>query len=91
MSTISDGGNAFPALEKFEQFDDERGRYVEHYAPHGGMKLRDYFAAQALIGVLANLSEMDPNVRSGPHSCERFARDCYRMADAMIAARGEGK
>lgn len=49
-----------------------------------GMTLRDYFAGQALAGVLANLAQMDSHVRSDQ---ARFASDCYEMADAMIAQR----
>lgn len=47
-----------------------------------GMTLRDYFAGQALAGMLAcpgvNLSE------------EGYAHSAYRFADAMLAAR-EGR
>lgn len=64
-----DGGPAFP-----------RGIEVGE----GGMRLRDYFAAAALTGVLSNLSEMRSEVVNDQ---ARFARDCYRMADAMIAER----
>lgn len=54
---------------------------------HGGepgMSLRDYFAGQALGGVMANLAQMRPDVRS---DLVRFAADCYRMADAMLSER----
>jgi hypothetical protein len=49
---------------------------------HGGssgMCLRDWFAGQALAGLLA----------SGPHDCEApgIAHDAYLFADAMIKAR----
>jgi hypothetical protein len=44
------------------------------------MTLRDYFAGQALIGYLAD------GVISEPQYCATFA---YRMADAMLEARGE--
>jgi hypothetical protein len=50
--------------------------------------LRDYFAGQALCGVLSNLSAMRADVRDSAESCATFARDCYRMADAMLAERG---
>lgn len=62
-----DGGPAFP-----------RGIEVGE----GGMRLRDYFAGQALAGVFSNLSDMREHANQ-----PRFARDCYRMADAMIAER----
>lgn len=45
--------------------------------------LRDWFAGQALAGLLA----------SGPHDCEPpdYAHDAYVLADAMLAAREGGK
>jgi len=42
-----------------------------------GMMLRDYFAGQALIA-----ATVDDNL-----TCEQIADFCYRMADAMLAAR----
>ena len=46
-----------------------------------GMKLRDYFAAKALQGMLA-----EPSLRATP---EEFAQRAYIIADAMIKARSE--
>lgn len=46
-----------------------------------GMTLRDYFAGQALAGIAA-----DPDVDI---STDERARWSYRMADAMLKARGE--
>lgn len=47
-----------------------------------GMSLRDWFAGRALTGLLSN------------HLCkgtiERYCRDSYRYADAMILARKGG-
>ena len=62
MSEIDDGGLAFPS---------------EYYAEQG-MTLRDYFAASALQGLLAN----------GCYgSCNSAATNAYDYADAMIEAR----
>lgn len=72
-----DGGWAFP-LPHMNAEDNFRG-----------MTLRDYFAAQALAGVLSNLHAMDADIRSSSDSCERFARDVYRMADAMLVERAK--
>lgn len=47
------------------------------------MSLRDYFAAQALVG-LSRVDATDQSIASG----------CYKLADAMLAARkaaGEAK
>jgi hypothetical protein len=65
MSNINNGGPAFP-------FD---GYYGETY----GMTLRDWFAGQALAGLIA-----DPS-RDG--SADDRARYAYAYADAMLRAR----
>jgi hypothetical protein len=44
-----------------------------------GVTLRDYFAAKAMQGLLAGSLE---SVELGV-----IARDCYRLADAMLKAR----
>ena len=46
---------------------------------NSGMSLRDYFAAKALQGLLA-----DTNIKS---SAEEFASRAYDVADAMLEAR----
>lgn len=48
-----------------------------------GMTLRDYFAAKALNGYLASYAPDDNPFKNGP----AVARDCYELADAMLAAR----
>jgi hypothetical protein len=65
MSTINDSGPAFPT------------RY--HEDMHG-MTLRDWFAGQALAGLLAKygLGEAEP---------ESMAADSYAYADAMLRVR----
>jgi len=47
--------------------------------PFPGMTLRDWFAGQALAGLLA-----DPNITE---NWSRISRKCYDMADAMFEAR----
>ena len=42
-----------------------------------GMQLRDYFAARAMLKMTWNKGDDDID-----------AADCYKIADAMIAARG---
>ena len=48
------------------------------YQPTFGMSLRDYFAGQALVGLLAHQSGEDP------HKSPAMA---YALADAMLKAR----
>ena len=82
---INDGGAAFPSRFGLGDFDYEKG-----------LSLRDWFAGQALAGYSAI-----PDNRTGPVTSpnrEKWREDiaaldanyCYRMADAMLAAREKG-
>ena len=68
--TINDGGPAFPSVG--EGFGNP-----SYSAP--GMTLRDWFAGQALAGLIADQS------RDG--SADDRARYAYAYADAMLKAR----
>ena len=65
--------------------------------PYHGMTLRDYFAAAALTGLMArdfmpactgNTHHNHMNVRHDAPPPFNAAVICYRMADAMLEARG---
>lgn len=67
---------AFPAKRRV-QID----KYLlNEYEVHGGMTLRDYFAAKALQGLLADEAYGEEQ--------DSTASWCYAMADAMLVARG---
>lgn len=71
----SDGGPAFPVTDKRQTAGS---RYAQEFVYHPGMSLRDYFAGQALVGLLA-CSEIiigDEN---------KYAESAYKYADAMVA------
>jgi hypothetical protein len=74
MAGRDDGGPAFarPAAEHSHACNYEQE----------GMSLRDYFAGQALMGLVA----FDRPV-NGDNQPEHFARWSYALADAMLAAR----
>jgi hypothetical protein len=74
----NDGGPAFPSYEVIEEMTD-RG-YIEKTLPIGGMSLRDYFAAQALMGIMACPGL---NLKEG----NKYARLACELADAMLAER----
>jgi hypothetical protein len=61
----NDGGPAFPVGSETHPVDQ-------------GMSLRDYFAGQALIGMLA---------AKGIYYDEVAVKNAYRYADAMLAER----
>ena len=69
-----DGGSAFPMIEGARD-----GQGQNYYFSVGGMTLRDWFAGQALAGILAN-PEIDI-------PADDTAEIVYRYADAMIAER----
>lgn len=88
---IDDGGPAFPTHER----DDMRGYGGGlTFVPVGGMTLRDYFAAQALQGMLSALgrNEMWQGINqtastNGVNVTKHLATLAYEHADAMLAAR----
>lgn len=83
MSNNKDGGPAFPQVT----------RLVEK--SHQGISVRDYFAAKALNGFIANHGDRieaavfgcDPKHNGSP--CLKLAKFSYHIADAMLAARDE--
>lgn len=75
MSAVNDGGTAFPCPVEF----DPNGQLVSHGSY--GMTLRDWFAGQALAGLLVNAI---------PVHLDIDAKNAYAAADAMLAARKGG-
>jgi hypothetical protein len=73
QGSYSDGGPAFPRTG----YECSNGDWVR---PQLGMTLRDWFAGQALAGVMAHKdsAKWNPNA---------VASDCYGYADAMLKAR----
>ena len=72
MTDIHDGGAAFPLAVTTDSVD------------YHGMSLRDWFAGQALAGILSN-----PNIENAFFKVD--AGLAYEAADAMLAARSEAK
>ena len=69
--TTDTGGPAFPC--DLAAYDPEVRKDMQ------GMELRDYFAAKALIKRGFTVRPYDDT--------DQVAKDCYRMADAMMKAR----
>ena len=74
MSNTNTGGPAFPHAVEY------KGADCGGIVPHGGMTLRDYFAAKALVGIIAH--------PEGPAGLwDKCALQAYEAADAMLKAR----
>lgn len=67
VTQIADGGPAFPS------------DYIPGTATTPGMSLRQYYAGQALAGLISHY---------GNESHEAAAEQSFKLADAMIAAGG---
>jgi hypothetical protein len=76
------GGPAFPHTVEY------KGADCGGVVPHGGMSLRDYFAAKAMP---ATMAEFDDGWKEHAYQQETFlqwaAERAYAMADAMLKAR----
>ena len=71
---INNGGHAFPGTR-------------EYHGGYYGMSLRDWFAGQAMAGMLA-YSQNDRSGNWANNASEiAVARGAYEYADAMLAAR----
>lgn len=83
MSKIDDGGPVHPCPEASAQHFGDKAAYM-------GMSLRDYFAGQALAGLLANPDNGARKFLAQQKEPTRVLADaCFIAADAMIAARKE--
>ncbi|PRD80479.1 hypothetical protein C6P76_29335 [Burkholderia multivorans] len=103
MNKINDGGPAFPATwvnDSDLNAIAPNGQVCPPFSsiPLPGMSLRDYFAAKALTGLLAEpVSEgVSPSSihctpgfdAEGAQPGDRIAAAAYALADAMLRARG---
>jgi hypothetical protein len=90
MSTINDGGPAFPAgaVRKSRPAHDPGAdfRVTDVVQPsQAGMTLRDYFAAKALPGLMGR--NWSAHTGTDEELIEIWARSSYGVADAMLRAR----
>lgn len=78
MSTINDGGPAYPVPG------------LQHDESFNGMSLRNYFATHAITGVCQMICtgnhQPDPGERSG---AAFIARSCLEIADELIRQGGQ--
>jgi hypothetical protein len=56
----------------------------QHWPGHNGMTMREWYAGQALAGLIAN-SDLADLMKSTGLATEKAAEVCFALADAMIA------
>lgn len=78
MNTPHDGGPAFPVLR------ENNNPNMPLIMASSGMSLRDWFAGQALAGLMVNYHDH-------PNNAEECAQLSFDAADAMLAAREKTK
>lgn len=92
MNTPPDGGGYFHPTP---QVLGSEGQWipVTAYGDFGGITMRDWFAGQALVGILSKLPLIDQTGELGKPVPDKIklnndiADSCYGIADAMIKAR----
>jgi len=73
-------------MNAFPQPNPVANEFHPHYGKDRGMTLRDYFAAKAMQGICVSKDEAGTLVN---HGYDWIAGEAYRIADAMLKARGE--
>jgi hypothetical protein len=79
MCKINDGGPAFPSTIQY--FPDDKNAAEEQ-----GMTLRDWFAGQALAGLLRDGIDVH-GIDDSAYLAYEMADAAYEMADAMLKVR----
>ena len=75
---VGDGGPAFPG--------EKAMRFGQTNDCNEGMTLRDYFASKAISGMMGEIHSYGQDI--SPDTLENYAKSAYRLADALLAARG---
>lgn len=90
MSSINDGGPAFPSGPSGASFTGEDGMTTHQFSGCDGMSLRDYFAGQAMQGLLAfghHQALIEAGAPDYQQAINGIALESYTYADAMLTAR----
>ena len=80
MTKVDDGGPAFPG--------EKETRFGQHNDCNEGMSLRDWFAGQALVGLIAEHAH--PTAGGSWGHLEGISGKAFEFADEMLRARREG-
>ena len=83
MSEKDDGGPAYPAKAEGYVSSGPHGEAIAQYRETSGMSLRDWFAGQALAGLLAKY------FLNKPEDQKTTTQMAYQLADAMLTERAK--
>jgi hypothetical protein len=89
MAGVNDGGPAFPE-KRASKYMASGPNGLPHpiFETVGGMSLRDWFAGQALSGLMVMVAEQQHDLPA-PGGAVGMAAEAYRLADAMLSARSK--
>lgn len=81
------GGSAFPEMETDMSHDRDVGKDYPRTYSYGGMSLRDYFAGQALAGLMTSQTSEG----EWRYDARQAADNAYCVAEAMLERRNRGQ
>lgn len=88
MSNIETGGPAFPTYEKIgTEVVNANGDEIDVFGSFGGMTMRDYFAAKAMIGLFGFWVAVNAKTSINDPDPKIVSEMAYEYADAMLKAR----
>ena len=85
-----DGGPAYPTRNPEQRYLSGGGLEVVSGTYEPGMSLRDYFAGEALDGMIYGPNTpRDPDIMPLDEEAKRIAKMSYMVADAMLKERSK--
>ena len=88
MSKTNDGGPAFPVVAGSGYYDSEEEDAIL-LDGYPGMSLRQYYAGQAMVGILSKFGDAYTGLNRGTGPAD-VAKFCTVQADALIAELEKG-
>lgn len=82
MVKIDDGGPAFPVMHSID--GNWQKEPIEKFM---GLSLRDWFAGQAMVGVIVGSAVVQEETGTASDYPSRVAEGAYEIADAMLSTR----
>lgn len=80
-----DNGPSFHPFTGFQT--DASGAFCGQYFSEKGISLLDWFAGQALAGLIPSQTDSAASISEQGDNAELYAESAYKIARAMVAAR----